>query len=606
MAPDVAVSCTYANTGKDPFLLVAFDTSTAFARVTLPTTHPVRIPVPPNAHWLIACVVAKYRSDYGQDVNAIEGWATLTIGEAAHNVPLQHTSDASYVCGRLTMTVDATVRVGSRQLVPEVDRIGEKAVLDRVCDTNMRWYIMDKKMQPVNAELRHIQIPYLNGLNIPGWCFMMDRPVEPCSNAFYDNCVERILMRRRWSKQTFLDEGVERRAILCIEAMQAVANHFLYITDYKISREGKRTEVDVFSSIARVISAGDCEDTAKEICMLCHEWQMGSWKKESLAWYGAAALRHYVCALGLGSVHGPKLVHDDYSGKSRKNLLAHAFVMFVPRRRFEAMLATRTGAQRLEIVIPTDSSSLAEDATCMLVGDGTNLKLVDERAMPEPHIGVHPNRVAQALKLFSLRNHAGDRLKAYGLPGLANNFYVDIVSCMPLGIQSIATKQPVYQVYFCNDLRTQYGASFASVNGDDARSSDVRVAPTYEATADELRACERSMRRHGFPPIPAHKFTHTGAAAFFARVCSVYDPSGTALRVTANEYATQGVCFKRAPDFNDAENMLEFFVSFKDVFAQDIVEAVHTAAAHPKTTGLYLFPEYFSETAYGVMLVMYM
>ena len=597
----VSISCTYTNTGGYPYLLVAFDTSKQPIHVDV-NIDAVKVPIAQNAKLLIACLVASYKSDFGQFVNTIEGWVSLPLDSDAIGVPMKHASDPLYISGSLTLRVNDTQKriqaFDRRELTLLKSKDG--LLLDKLCETNMKWY-HSESIQPYDEELRHIQIPYLNGLTIPGFCFMMDMPVEPCSNEFYDNAIENILVRRRWSPLMFRSAVIEQRAIVCLEAMQAIANHFLYITDYKIDKRGNKIEVDVFSSIARVISGGDCEDSAKEICMLCHEWQTHtSLRKESLAWYGAKALRHYVCALGLGSVRGPKL------GTSASSLLAHAFVMLTPRTRFEAMMQGTT----LSLNIPTDNEVVQEEP-CMLVGDGTNLKLVDERKSPEPHVGFKTTTdIAKILQKFFNIEKKGDRFKSYGNQGIANEFYVDIVSCMPLGVISTRTKQSVFQVYFSNKKGDVYGAPFAHVN-DRSKYASVRIKPTVEPTADDIDVCMRTMRAHGFPPIPAHVFStekDRGIESLKRRIMRTYynaRESITIAKLSKEDKKTMGYCLKRVDHINETKNLLNLFLSFDDAFQPDVVEAVRSAAKHPDMDGLYLFPEYFSETSYGILLNVY-
>jgi hypothetical protein len=588
----VVVSCTYENKGHRPYLLVAFDTSKRPIRVDV-NKKGTRVSIPPNARFLIASLVAEYESDYGQFVNTIEGRCSLTLDKNATNAPMKHAADESFVSGYVTTELE---NVSNLRIEASLVRSKDGLVLDRLCENNMRWYISNS-MKPYSNELRHIQIPYLNGLALPGFCFMLDMPVEQSPESFFNNCVRNILIRRRWSPEAFSYASIEQRAIVCLEAMQAVANHFLYITDYKIDERGTKTEVDVFSSIARVISGGDCEDTAKEICMLCYEWQTRTFEKGSLASYGAKALRHYVCALGLGSVRGPKL------GTQVESLLAHAFVMLTPRARFQSMLQG-TG---LTIDVPTDDD--ANEGSCMLVGDGTNLKLVDERKKTEPHVGFkRVSDVSQILRTFFGNVHKkGDRFKTYGNQGIANDFYVDIVSCMPLGIRSTKTNQSVLQVYFCNEKGNVYGAPFASVN-DSSKSLSVRIRPTVEPTQEDLDTCSRTMRSHGFPPIPAHEFKENGREELFEHMCRVYAPDEGSRQFATMKMAgldVSALCLKRTKNFNAVQTMLELFVSYEDAFSDDIVRAVRDAASHANMDGLYLFPEYFSETAYGIQILIY-
>ena len=207
-----------------------------------------------------------------------------------------------------------------------------------------------------------------------------------------------------------------------------MANHVIYITDYVFSENGLNEEIDWFSSMSRVIAGGDCEDSAKEIIMLCVDLQYGTWTEGTLAWHAADALRHYVCTMALGSVRGPRL------GQHEKKFLAHAYVLLIPRVALENLIDKKT----LRVTVPESTSVLAEGQPPLrpLTLDGTNLKAVEDDHKPSMHPGRGGDAIKNALELMrpGSLNHFKDRFKVYAETA---NFYCHIVSLLTSSVISI-------------------------------------------------------------------------------------------------------------------------------------------------------------------------
>jgi len=371
-------------------------------------------------------------------------------------------------------------------------QLGSSAVnLTDLCRRNESWYTSGK-LTPANSILRNIQIPRMNGMNVPGWVFMMDQPTKTCNSDFFEHALRIGLMRYQIDRDAFMRAPVRRRAIIAADSIQAVANHSIYITDFAIDAKGGREEIDWFSSLSRVISGGDCEDSAKEIIMLCTELQQCVWQRGTLVWAAADALRHYVASMALGSVRGAKL------GDSTDGYLAHAYIILIPRPVFEGLIG-----DQFRVALPASESRLKSDERLYpLTLDGTNLKGVEEGPEMSIHPGLGGDAIKRAIRILAKRvDHAGDRFKSYTNTG--SNFYIHIVSLLTCSVESVTYNTPVYQLYI--EDGSKYGATFKEVC---ELRRGIRLVPTCIPTPDELQACRAALCL--YPPIPPHAFNPEG------------------------------------------------------------------------------------------------
>ena len=308
----------FSKTAKEKRALVYFDRGSRSAAGHLIAHNvPTRIEAPLDFRYVCIYSVSTYKSRYGQLVNMTEGWVSvrrdrLANGAIDRNMAYKYAPDI----------VSGTVRVGYAEgiaLDQEKENLmrycckpygqeGDNELIDRLVKENKAWYT---KIEPIHDSLKRVQLPVYNRMNLPGWVFMMDMPMALSGGGFFENAIQLALRRRDKTADDFSRMPLAHRAVVAADAMQAIANHVLYITDYNITNAGKRTEVDMFSSISRVISGGDCEDSAKEIVMLLSELQRGTFSAHPLAQAASDALRHYVAFIALGTVKGRRLNEDE-------------------------------------------------------------------------------------------------------------------------------------------------------------------------------------------------------------------------------------------------------------------------------------------------------
>jgi hypothetical protein len=574
----------YTNKGSHAYALVYFDRGSKDASIfRIEPGVPATIATDDTTSCLCVHGVARYATRYGQDANMLEGGCIAHVRELGLDGP--HMLDLMFpygdkrcsghvTCKKVSGGVPAKcIFSASREPV----RRDESYDMEALSRRNTVWY---KEMKPVEAILRNIQLPRMNGLNVPGWTFMLDEPVVPSSEAFFENLI-RISMRRYGTFDSeYIEMNTRTRAVIVADAFQALANHVIYITDYSISAEGVRTEIDWFSSMSRVISGGDCEDSAKEIIMLCRELQERTWRSGGLVAAAADALRNYVCTMALGSVQGPRL-GDQEDGTH--GALAHAFVFLVPRETFTTLLAPG-----LRVVLPEPSK---KETVYPMTLDGTNLKCVEDvhadfRA-PNPSGVVTEGLTFKDVISTRHVKHASDRIKGY--TETTDGFYLHVVSLLTFSVHGDDGAR-AFQVYLRDDRDAalpKYGVTFEDMC---ACSEGVSLVPTCMAQPWEVIACRDAIRY--YPPICPHSYSVQSRDAFHKRVYGFLKSAGAIGPILANGriMLTEG----------DSEFKTDatVFASYEDAFKPEMIDGIKNL----KKRAAYVaaVPEYMSDTMYGI------
>lgn len=559
----------YTGSGKNAYALAYFDRGSEDASLYRiePDQRLVIDLVGSPTHVCISGV-AQYRTRYGQYAYMLEGGGAVGLEEGG-SVALRFPYNRENVSGMVHIRVLQSAR-GPRAmcLAParRLPRTRRALDMESLARRNIEWYTKD--YSPAQEILRNIQLPRMNKLMIPGWTFMADMPVMDSSDAFFENMLTVGMRRYGVGREEYLAAGTRRRAVIAADAMQSLANHIVYITDWSISEEGKRTEIDWFSSLGRAISGGDCEDSAKEIVMLCRELQHREWGSELVA-SAADALRNYVCTMALGSVRGARLGDDDEG-----NILAHAFVFLVPRDTFEGLL---DGDLMVDLPEPSRREALNP-----ITLDGTNLKCVEdvEDRMPSPSISEQAHKLA-IQEFGEDMDHAGDRIKAYTVQH--DGFYLYVVSLLSYSVRCDEGRR-AFQLFLRDG--GVYGATFKDMC---ALREGLRLTPTVRATPDEVDACLAALNH--YPPICAHIFRQDSIEAFKARVLALMFRLDDEARVLPDG----GILVKGD---GDLEPDTRVFASHEDAFTDDMLNAIVGVALAAEQ--LVVVPEYFSDTIYGL------
>lgn len=539
---------------------------------------PTRIEAPMDFRFVCVFSVSTYKSRYGQLVNMTEGWVSVRRDALANGV-VKKKMAYKYAPDIVSGTVQIGYAEGisldeegenlMRYCCKPFGQEGDDELLGGLVQENKAWYT---QIEPIHDSLKRVQLPVYNKMNLPGWVFMMDMPMALSGGAFFENAIELALRRRDKTATDFEGMPLAHRAVVAADAMQAIANHVLYITDYNISNAGKRTEVDMFSSISRLISGGDCEDSAKEIVMLIVELQRGSFSRHPLARAASDAMRHYVAFIALGTVKGRRHNEDE------DDLLAHAYVLLVPRSTLSRNLPEDT-----KIDVPASRVAPSGETLPVMVLDGTNLKTVEEWPIHfktgNPSGSFNAFRVAtQAMQRIE---QAGDRLKAYN--DQDDGYYINVSSLLTSSLIKNGTK--VYHVYPYNTSLERFGCSFEDVCKG---TEGLEFRPTCTPTPEELRACAEAMSL--LPPVPAHAFSEAARDAFANRV-------KTAFEEVAIE--TDGtLVLKKGPM---GQNTCKMFASHEDALSEDMVDSLQELAM--TRSYMAIRPEYFSDTCYGLLIV---
>jgi hypothetical protein len=578
----------YTNRGKHAYALVHFDRGSKDASLfRIEPGVPSTITIATDVTCVCVQGVARYATRYGQDANMLEGRSVTYVRELGLDGPdivkLMFPYEDTRCSGRVTCTrvSGGTPADGVFSATRVIDRHDAGSDMEDLARRNTVWY---RELKPVTPILRNIQLPRMNGMNVPGWAFMLDQPVAPSGEAFFENLIRVSVRRYGLLESDYIESNARTRAVIVADAFQAIANHVIYITDYSISAKGERTEIDWFSSMSRMISGGDCEDSAKEIIMLCRELQEQTWLAGGLVAAAADALRNYVCTMALGSVQGPRLGdHED----GTYGALAHAFVFLVPRDTFEQLLAPG-----LRLSIPEPS---VRDAMHPMTLDGTNLKCVEdvrstERA-PNPSGGRTGGLTYKdAIGTFGARRedghvavtHAGDRIKGY--TETTDGFYLHVVSLLTFSVHGDGGAR-AFQLYL-RDGAT-YGVTFADMC---ASRTGVSLVPTCMAAPWEVRGCRDAMRH--LPPIGPHSYSERSRERFTERVYAFLKPVGATGPVSSNgRIALSGDDAAFTPDAT-------VFASYEDAFKPDMIDGIKSLLT--RATAVTAAPEYMSDTIYGI------
>lgn len=268
-------------------------------------------------------------------------------------------------------------------------------------------------------------------------------------------------------------------AYIAGESGQLITNFLSYCEDTNVDGDTKMT-IDEFSSDARVLGDGDCEDLAKNIVMFLDSIRSGPIGSKSnwaspVAFAAQQVLRLYVPLLILGAV---KLDYVSAAYSVGKDCVcsAHAWIMLLP-----------CAATNLDASVELDAASRADTQVPTLTLDGVQLDIPDaENTSGDAELLIPPE----------LQGGLLDRLKRTRVIGGAKHdwkhYYQFITTGFCIGgLRYRGTQELVPQVFFCQNKGGQkyFGATYAQAH--EAKHAFV-VAPTmpetpgYEATGREL------------------------------------------------------------------------------------------------------------------------
>ena len=274
---------------------------------------------------------------------------------------------------------------------------------------------------------------------------------------------------------------------------------------------GKRIEVERFSSCAREIGCGDCEDLAKEMLMLFRDIKRQTWKTAEMR-AAQTCLSMYVATLAIGAVTARRLQRYTTANKGLP-YEAHAFCVLFPASHIQHGLQAgcdqRNGGNLQ--VTGGDLDRAGEwdrlGALPLMVLDGTNIKepeedgqVVTDWPTAVDHDGLH----LLESHIHSRQDQAVlERAKTI-MPckrGSGSPYYIYVISAFTFDVVDRGTADSsVFELFFYYHNTNVYGVRFEDLC---SRDKGIAVYGSFVATdVDDAHRAESVARRAVVKQMP--------------------------------------------------------------------------------------------------------